>query len=67
MDKTPDETPIFFSPSFEPALMARGSFGAVRLATAHLVISRRRALKIVALLRKMTCNLRYPMGLRCPL
>ena len=27
---------------------------------------RKRALQLVALLRKMTCNLRHPMGLRHP-
>ena len=30
------------------------------------VIFRKRALELVALLRKTTCNLRYPMGLRHP-
>ena len=30
------------------------------------VIFRKRALYLVALLRKMTCNLRHPMGLRHP-
>jgi len=34
--------------------MARGSVGAVRLAAARPVISRSRALKLMALLRKMT-------------
>jgi len=30
------------------------------------VIFRKRALELVAILRKMTCNLRHPMGLRHP-
>jgi len=36
LDKFPDDPlPIFVSPSFGPTLMARGSFGAVRLAAAR--------------------------------
>ena len=33
-DKLPDSGTDFFSPSFGPTLMARGSVGAVRLAAA---------------------------------
>jgi len=66
MDKPPYQAPIFCLPWFGPTLMARGSVGAYASPPRALYFSAKEPSKLVALLRKETCNLRHPMHLRHP-